>query len=32
LWESVGLISPARSNGRYRLYSAELLDVLKRIK
>src|SRR5262245_64167256 len=32
LWESVGLISPARSNGRYRLYSPELLDVLKRIK
>ena len=32
LWESVGLISPARSNGRYRLYSPEHLDVLKRIK
>jgi DNA-binding transcriptional MerR regulator len=32
LWENVGLISPARSNGRYRLYSPELLDVLKRIK
>jgi DNA-binding transcriptional MerR regulator len=32
LWESVGLITPARSNGRYRLYSPELLDVLKRIK
>jgi DNA-binding transcriptional MerR regulator len=32
LWESVGLISPARSNGRYRLYSPELLEVLKRIK
>ena len=32
LWESVGLVTPARSNGRYRLYSPELLDVLKRIK
>jgi len=32
LWENVGLISPARSNGRYRLYSPELLQVLKRIK
>lgn len=32
LWESVGLVSPARSNGRYRLYSPEHLDVLKRIK
>src|SRR5262252_7586955 len=32
LWESVGLITPARSNGRYRLYSPELLAVLKRIK
>lgn len=32
LWESVGLISPARSNGRYRLYGPELLQVLKRIK
>src|SRR5437868_14108273 len=32
LWESVGLVAPARSNGRYRLYSPELLDVLKRIK
>src|SRR5262249_10157891 len=32
LWESVGLITPARSNGRYRLYSPELLQVLKRIK
>jgi DNA-binding transcriptional MerR regulator len=32
LWESVGLITPARSNGRYRLYSPELLKVLKRIK
>src|SRR5581483_5812378 len=32
LWENVGLISPARSAGRYRLYSSDLLDVLKRIK
>jgi DNA-binding transcriptional MerR regulator/mannose-6-phosphate isomerase-like protein (cupin superfamily) len=32
LWENVGLISPVRSNGRYRLYSPELLKVLKRIK
>ncbi len=32
LWENVGLISPARSTGRYRLYSSELLEVLKRIK
>ncbi len=32
LWENVGLISPVRSNGRYRLYSPELLQVLKRIK
>lgn len=32
LWENVGLISPARSNGRYRLYSPKLLEVLKRIK
>jgi DNA-binding transcriptional MerR regulator/quercetin dioxygenase-like cupin family protein len=32
LWENVGLVSPARSNGRYRLYSPELLKVLKRIK
>ena len=32
LWENVGLISPARSTGRYRLYNPELLSVLKRIK
>jgi len=32
LWENVGLISPARSRGRYRLYDPEMLDVLKRIK
>jgi quercetin dioxygenase-like cupin family protein/DNA-binding XRE family transcriptional regulator len=28
----VGLVSPNRSEGRYRLYDSELLDVLKRIK
>ncbi len=32
LWESVGLVVPARSDGRYRLYSPDLLKVLKRIK
>lgn len=32
LWENVGIITPARSNGHYRLYSRELLEVLKRIK
>ena len=32
LWENVGLISPARSDGRYRLYGPELLELLKRIK
>ena len=32
LWESVGLVAPVRSNGRYRLYSPELLKVSKRIK
>ena len=32
LWENVGLVSPIRSNGRYRLYSPDLLKVLKRIK
>lgn len=32
MWESVGLVAPVRSNGRYRLYSPELLTVLKRIK
>ncbi|MGE0451117.1 MAG: cupin domain-containing protein [Vicinamibacterales bacterium] len=31
-WENVGLVTPARSNGRYRLYSHELIGVLKRIK
>lgn len=32
LWENVGLVSPVRSDGRYRLYSRALLAVLKRIK
>jgi DNA-binding transcriptional MerR regulator/quercetin dioxygenase-like cupin family protein len=32
LWENIGLISPARSSGRYRLYNPDLLEVLKRIK
>jgi DNA-binding transcriptional MerR regulator/quercetin dioxygenase-like cupin family protein len=31
-WENIGLITPARSQGRFRLYSPEVLDVLKRIK
>lgn len=32
LWESEGLVAPVRTGGRYRLYSPELLQVLKRIK
>lgn len=32
LWESEGLVAPMRTTGRYRLYSPELLKVLKRIK
>jgi DNA-binding transcriptional MerR regulator len=32
LWESMGLVTPARSSGRFRLYTPELLEVLKRIK
>ena len=32
LWENAGLVRPARSAGRYRLYNSELLKVLKRIK
>jgi len=32
LWESVGLMSPARNSWKYRLYNAEMLEVLKRIK
>ena len=31
-WENIGLITPARSQGRFRLYSPEVLEVLKRIK
>ncbi|HEY7352815.1 MAG TPA: MerR family transcriptional regulator [Terriglobales bacterium] len=32
LWENVGLVTPARSAGRYRLYTPDLLEILKRIK
>jgi quercetin dioxygenase-like cupin family protein len=32
VWENVGLITPARTNGRFRLYTREMLEVLKRIK
>lgn len=32
LWENVGLVTPARSAGRYRLYTPELLEILRRIK
>lgn len=32
LWENVGLVTPARSSGRFRLYTPEVLEVLKRIK
>lgn len=32
LWENVGLVTPVRSGGRYRLYSAAHLALLKRIK
>lgn len=28
----MGLVTPARSAGRYRLYTPDLLDILKRIK
>jgi DNA-binding transcriptional MerR regulator/uncharacterized cupin superfamily protein len=31
-WEREGLIGPARSAGRYRLYSDEDLDVLRRVR
>lgn len=31
-WEELGLLSPIRSQGRYRLYSRELLAAGKRIK
>jgi len=32
LWDNEGLISPARSGRRYRLYNHEVLGVLKRIR
>lgn len=32
VWENVGLVTPARSNGRFRLYTSEMLQLLKRIK
>lgn len=32
LWENVGLVAPVRSRGRFRLYSPQLLEQLKRIK
>lgn len=32
VWENVGLVTPTRSNGRFRLYTAEMLELLKRIK
>ncbi len=32
LWEHAGLVAPARNDGRYRLYTPELLARLKRIK
>ncbi|HET9088355.1 MAG TPA: cupin domain-containing protein [Acidobacteriaceae bacterium] len=32
VWENVGLVTPARSNGRFRLYTSEMLELLKRIK
>jgi DNA-binding transcriptional MerR regulator/quercetin dioxygenase-like cupin family protein len=31
-WEDTGLLAPIRSQGRYRLYSRELLQTAKRIK
>ncbi|MGH9615697.1 MAG: MerR family transcriptional regulator [Acidobacteriaceae bacterium] len=31
-WENTGLVTPVRSQGRFRLYSPELLKMLKRIK
>jgi DNA-binding transcriptional MerR regulator/quercetin dioxygenase-like cupin family protein len=31
-WENVGLVAPVRSQGRFRLYSPEVLELLKRIK
>ncbi len=32
LWENVGLVAPLRTRGRFRLYSPDVLKVLKRIK
>jgi DNA-binding transcriptional MerR regulator/quercetin dioxygenase-like cupin family protein len=32
VWENVGLVTPARSNGRFRLYTSQMLELLKRIK
>jgi len=32
LWESAGLVRPARSEGRYRLYGPEALERLKHIQ
>jgi DNA-binding transcriptional MerR regulator/quercetin dioxygenase-like cupin family protein len=32
LWESEGLVAPMRTSGRYRLYSPDMLKLLKRIK
>lgn len=32
VWENVGLVTPARSNGRFRLYTPELLEKLKQIQ
>lgn len=32
VWENVGLVTPARSHGRFRLYTSEMLELLKRIK
>jgi DNA-binding transcriptional MerR regulator/quercetin dioxygenase-like cupin family protein len=32
LWENVGLVAPMRSRGRFRLYSPQVLERLKRIK
>ncbi len=31
-WERMGLLTPKRSQGRYRMYSQEALEKLKRIK
>ncbi|HSF14222.1 MAG TPA: MerR family transcriptional regulator [Vicinamibacteria bacterium] len=32
LWENVGLVRPARTDGRYRLYGTKALERLKRIQ